>query len=194
MKRIFVVHGWESSSDEVWFPWLNEELENRGFQVTLLEMPGTEYPIIEKWVLHLSNSVGDVDNQTYFVGHSIGCQTILRYVEALPAGVKVGGAVLVAGFFHLTGVTIPDEILMVWPWINTPIDFDKIKTHTENFIAIFSDADEFVPLSNKKLFERDLGATTIVEHNMGHFNGKNNPKYKRVQVILESILKITNQP
>jgi predicted alpha/beta hydrolase family esterase len=190
MKRIFVIHGWEGHPDEVWFPWLKTELENRGHKVELLQMPGTESPKIDEWVPYLAQSVGNADDKTYFVGHSMGCQTILRYLETLPADVRVGGAVLVAGFFHLTGVTKPDEVLMVWPWINTPIDFDKVKSHTDKFTAIFSDNDAFVPLTNVKLFQQNLGAKTIVEHDMNHFNNKNNPDYKQIPLILKSFLKI----
>ena len=41
MKRLFVIHGWDGHPDEVWFPWLMTELENNGFQVSLLQMPET---------------------------------------------------------------------------------------------------------------------------------------------------------
>jgi len=193
MKRIFVVHGWQGHPDEVWFPWLKNELENRGFQVSLLQMPDTEYPVIEKWVPYLANAVGDADEQTYFVGHSIGCQAILRYLEALPSNIKVGGAVFVAGFLHLTGVEKPDEVLMCWPWINNSIDFEKVRTHTNNFIAIFSDNDIFVPLTNEKLFEQNLKAKTVVLHNMNHFNNKRNPQYKQIPAILNLFLEIADK-
>ena len=41
-------------------------------------------PRIQKWVSKLAQTVGDADKQTYFVGHSMGCQTIVRYLEKLP--------------------------------------------------------------------------------------------------------------
>ncbi|MEK7531450.1 MAG: alpha/beta hydrolase, partial [Patescibacteria group bacterium] len=84
-----------------WFPWLKTELEKNGFQVHVPAMPESAEPKIEAWVSHLSKIVGDVDKNTYFVGHSIGCQTILRYLETLPADKKVGGATFVAGWFTL---------------------------------------------------------------------------------------------
>src|SRR3989338_6493172 len=90
-KRAFIIHGWDGYPDEGWFPWLKAELEKNGFQVHVPAMPESAEPKIETWVSHLSKAVGDVDENTYFVGHSIGCQTILRFLESLPADKKVGG-------------------------------------------------------------------------------------------------------
>ena len=42
--------------------------------------------------------------------------------------------------------------------------------HDQEFIAIFSDNDELVPLAvNQKIYQEKLGAQIIVEHNKGHF-------------------------
>jgi len=72
------------------------------------------------------------------------------------------------------------------PWLETPIDFDKVEQHTKKFFAVFSDDDEVVPQENKKLFEERLGAKTAIEHNRGHFSGSD--EVKELPVILEAIL------
>ncbi len=110
MKRVFIIHGWDGHSGEVWFPWLKSELEAKGFQATALQMPETEAPQIDKWVPSLAQAVGEADSETYFVGHSVACQTILRYLETLPEDIKVGGAVFIAGFFTLTDINEPEKI------------------------------------------------------------------------------------
>jgi predicted alpha/beta hydrolase family esterase len=99
-KRVFIIHGWGGNPDEHWLPWLKSELEQKGYEVVVPQMPNTNKPVIEEWVNHLSEIVGEVDAQTYFVGHSVGCQTILRYLET-QAGKKAGGCVLVAAWFKL---------------------------------------------------------------------------------------------
>ncbi|PIN87901.1 hypothetical protein COV12_01405 [Candidatus Woesearchaeota archaeon CG10_big_fil_rev_8_21_14_0_10_32_24] len=81
MQEVFIVHGWGGFPEEVWFPWLKEELEKKNFKVTILEMPNSEEPKIDVWVSYLKEKVGAPSLDTYFVGHSIGCQTILRYSE-----------------------------------------------------------------------------------------------------------------
>jgi predicted alpha/beta hydrolase family esterase len=103
MKRIFIVHGWGGYPTEGWFPWLKTELEQKGFQVFVPQLPDTDHPTIENWVPALTAAVGTPDSDTYFVGHSMGCQTIARYAEGLEASQVLGGAVFVAGFFKKGG-------------------------------------------------------------------------------------------
>src|SRR3990167_4632162 len=185
-KRAFIIHGWDGYPVEGWFPWLKTELEKNGFQVQVPAMPEPAEPKIEAWVSHLSKVVGDVDENTYFVGHSIGCQTILRYLESLHADKKVGGATFVAGWFTLMNLETHEEKEIAPPWLETPIDFDKVKQHTKKFFAVFSDDDEVVPQENKKLFEERLDAKITTESGKGHFSGSDG--VKELPVILEAIL------
>jgi predicted alpha/beta hydrolase family esterase len=172
MKRVFIIHGWDGKPDQHWLPWLKKELEAKGFEAHVPEMPDTENPKKDAWVKYLSDLVGTPDKDTYFVGHSIGCKAVLRYLETLKPGEKVGGAVLVAGWLTLTNMSerTPDEIRVINDWVNPPFDFDKIRSHCDNFLAIFSDDDPEVPLEeNKETYEKELGAKIIIETHKGHF-------------------------
>ena len=170
-KRVFIVHGWSGYPEEGWFPWLKAELEKHGFSVYVPQLPDAGTPRKELWVPALASAVGVADGDTYFVGHSMGCQTIARYLETLPDGVHVGGAVFVAGFFtRLTGLD-ESEMEIAAPWLNTPIDFRKVRSHIGSAVAFFSDNDPYVPLENKGVYDSTLGCKVIVEHNKGHFSG-----------------------
>lgn len=185
-KRVYIIHGWDGYPEEGWFPWLKTELEKKSFQVYVPAMPEPAEPKIEAWVSHLSKVVGDADENTYFIGHSIGCQTILRYLESLPTDKKVAGAFFVAGWFTLMNLETDEEKEIAKPWLETSIDFDKVKQHTKKFFAVFSDDDDVVPQENKKLFEERLGAKTTMEHGQGHFSGGDG--VKELPVILEAFL------
>ncbi|MDP2820642.1 MAG: DUF1749 domain-containing protein [bacterium] len=187
-KRVFIIHGWDGYPEEGWFPWLKQELENNGFYVQVPTMPESSEPKIETWVSYLNQVVGEVDENTFFVGHSIGCQTILRYLESLPADKKIGGAIFVAGWFTLMGLETEEEKEIAKPWLEKPIDFEKVKQHTKNFFAVFSDNDDVVPLNNKEMFEQRLGAKTAIEHQKGHF--RESDGVKELPIVLEYILKI----
>lgn len=187
-KRVFVIHGWEGLPQDCWLPWLKNELIKRDFNVEVPAMPHSEKPTIDDWINHLSKIVRKPNEKTYFVGHSIGCQTILRYLEKLPEKMKVGGAVFVAGWFRLLHLSSKEEKEIAKPWLETAIDFKKIKEHTNKFIAIFSDDDPDVDLGDKKLFEKYLNAKIIVEHNKGHFS--DDAGIKELPSALESVLEI----
>lgn len=172
-KRIFIVHGWSGSPHSDWMPWLKKELEAKGLQVFVPQMPDTDEPRIAKWVPALAQAVGKADDETYFVGHSMGCQAIIRYLETLPEGIGVGGAVFVAGFFrHITNLEPEPEAEDVErEWINTPIDTNKAKGHLSKSIAIFSDNDPYVTLDNQEDFKNKLNSEILIEHARGHYTG-----------------------
>ena len=190
-KRVFIIHGWDGYPEEGWFPWLKLELESCGFEVQVPAMPETAAPKIEVWVPHLAKLVGEPDEQTYFIGHSIGCQTILRYLENLSVGKKIGGVVLVAGWFVLSDLETEEEKIIGKPWIETPIDFMKIKSASDNFVLILSADDPVVPYEeNKKLFEEKLSTSIIVEYARGHFSGSDG--VTELPSALEAILEMAN--
>ena len=74
------------------------------------------------------------------------------------------------------------------PWMETLIDFEKVRSHITQAVAIFSDDDPFVPLSQKDLFKKQLGAKIFVEHTKGHFSPAD--EVTELPIALESILKI----
>jgi len=193
MKRVFIIHGWSGYPEECWFPWLKKELENKGFQVHVPSMPNTEEPIINRWVHFLKKQVGTPDEETFFVGHSIGCQTILRYLGSLEPHTKVGGVILVAGFIHLKPIIKEnkEDYEIAKPWLETPIYWDKILTHTNRFVSIFSDNDRWVPVEDSKIFEKKLKSKTIIEHNKGHMGASDN--VPELPVVLDELLKMDKE-
>lgn len=177
-KRVFIIHGWDGYPEEGWFPWLKKELEAKGFTVFVPQLPKPDEPRINNWVPKLKEIVGSPDEQTYFVGHSMGCQTIVRYLETLSENTKIGGVVFVAGFFrHLTNLENDDVVRSVsQEWLTAPLNFDTVKTHLKKSIAIFSDNDPYVPIDNKEDFANSLGSKIVIEHNKGHFSGSTSTK------------------
>ncbi|MBU0666612.1 MAG: alpha/beta hydrolase [Nanoarchaeota archaeon] len=88
-KRVFMVHGWEGYPENHWFPWLKKELETKGFEVFVPAMPDTDHPKMGAWLEHLTKITRAPDKDCYFIGHSLGCITILRYLETLQENQKV---------------------------------------------------------------------------------------------------------
>lgn len=81
-----------------------------------------------------------------------------------------------------------EEETIARPWLTVPIDFEKVKQNADNFIAIFSDNDPFVPLEkNRKIFEEKLGARVFVENNKGHFSGPSDD-CTELPIVLKAVL------
>jgi predicted alpha/beta hydrolase family esterase len=180
MKKVYLVHCWESNSEENWYPWLKYKLEERNLDVLVFNMPNTKHPKIEVWVKYLETKIKDVDEETYFIGHSIGCQTIMRFLEKLHKNKKIGGCIFVAPWFNLINLE-PEEMETARPWLNIEIHLDRVIEHCNKFLALFSSNDPYVPISDKELFKDKLNAKIVVEKNRGHFE----------EVIEPAILKET---
>lgn len=170
-KRVFIVHQWGASPKADWYPWLEEKLRRKGFSVHVPEMPEADTPKITTWVTALTKAVGVPDEQTFFVGHSVGCQTIWRYLEQLPADKKVGGVVCVAGWLTLKNIS-GEEMQVIKPWLETPIDLKAVKQRASKTTAIFSDNDPWVPLNNQAALAKNLGAKTILLSQRKHFSAE----------------------
>ncbi len=159
-KRVILVHGWGGNPQNHWFPSVSRELQDKGFQVDVPEMPNTDKPNVNDWVNKIKEVVPKPNLDTFFIGHSLGCQAILRYIESL------------------NGVTPVGKIVFVAPWlgnpniIQEPISFETVKRHITSLTAIFSDNDDIVNLSDKEIFKTLFNAKIIVEHNKGHFCGE----------------------
>jgi len=191
MKRVFLIHGWEGDPENCWFPWLKRNLEEKGFEVHSPAMPNSDEPKIEPWVSKLSEIVGTSDKDTYLIGHSIGCQAIMRYIQTLPEETKIGGSIFVAGFFNLPNLEDQEEKDIAKPWLENPIDTEKIKSISSNIIAIFSDNDPDVPLSDSKIFKERLDAKIIIEKGKGHFS--DDAGVTELPVVLDELLRISNE-
>jgi predicted alpha/beta hydrolase family esterase len=184
-----LIHGWSGSPEEGWGPWLKNELEKQRFEVHAPTMPDSKHPRMDAWLQTLASAVGTPDENTYFIGHSLGCITTLRYLERLFEGQKIGGAVLVAGFSDINITVGEDEdIRELESFFGAEVDFEKVKKHCNHFVAIHSDNDPYVALRYADIFKEKLGAKIIVESNKGHFSGDDG--ITELPNALESVLKI----
>ncbi len=166
MKRVIIVHGWSGSPDTNWMPWLKAELEKLGHEVLVPNMRDTDNPIIEHWVPHLAQVVGVPDSDTYFVGHSIGCQAILRYLETID--IAVGGALFVSGWFNLENMEDEKEEEIAKPWIEIPIDLEKVKSVLPKSTLIISDNDPYGCFEENKKRFAEFVTKEVVLHNAEH--------------------------
>jgi predicted alpha/beta hydrolase family esterase len=166
MKRAIIVHCWSGYPEYCWYPYVKKQLEVAGFSVQVPAFPDTDAPREDAWVPFLADCAGRPDDQLFLIGHSVGCITIMRYLETLKPGEQVGGVVLVAGFTDDLGF---EELKN---YFKAPLDFPKIRSKSKNgFIAIHSDNDPYVPLKFADVLNQALGAEIVIKHAMGHFSG-----------------------
>ena len=185
MKRAVLIHGWDGRPHNHWFPWLQKELENRGFQVIAPLMPNPPFPTRNEWVAKLVEVIGSPDSNTYIVGHSLGCIATVRYIETLSVNSKLGGCVFVGGFSG--NISFPQ--LATFYEDAGVIDFDAIRAICPKFSAIFSEDDDVVPLEKASEFARKLKANIVVEKDKGHFTKSDG--VTELPAALEAVLRFS---
>lgn len=141
-------------------------LRDLGIFVLSPDFPDTNTPKLEKWLDAIRNNVKKFNKKEewIFVGHSLGCPTILHLLQSFDQDEHVKKVILVAGSAKDLG--IPE----LKNFFDKKFDFEKIKTKSEKFIVINSDNDPFIELSEGKKLAELLGADFIVEKNAGHIN------------------------
>lgn len=191
MKRVFIIHGWGGYPEEGWFPWLKKELEKKGFSVTIPKMPSSDFPNLENWLTNLSNITGTISLNDFFVGHSLGCITIMKFLESQKSkNVKIGGAILVAAFSD-TKTGKLQKVEPIQNFFRIPVNFEVVKNRCRKFVVINSDNDDYVSLKYGAIFKKKLKAKVIIEHNMRHFSGSDN--VTRLPSALNSLLEISSK-
>lgn len=183
MKRVIFVHRWSGGPLDDWRPWLKSELEKLGYEVLNPEMPDTDVPVIEKWINHLASVAGTPDAETYFIGHSIGCQAILRYLETLTT--PVGGALFVAGWFNLENLEDEESEEIAKPWIETPIDLEKIRRVLSKSTLIISEDDPYGAFKENTEKFSEFVTRTVVLRDAGHITQEKQP------TVLSEFLSLT---
>jgi uncharacterized protein len=179
-KKIVFVHGHGGVDEGSWPYWLAREAVLCGFDFVSLAMPNPMYPEVSEWVSFLKEQKIKVDKDTYFVGHSLGCITIARFLEGLSPRIVAGGCVLIAGFSSLPKIPLLSEFCFL------PLDFSKVKKHAREFVCILSDNDHVISRTETEEFGKKLGARIIVEHNKGHFRHE----VKELPSVLNTILEM----
>lgn len=184
MKRAIIVHCWGGNPNYCWYPWTKNELEEIGFKVDVLSMPDTDNPRLDKWLPHLTQAVGEPDEELVLIGHSIGAVTIMRYLESLSDDKQVGKVILVAGFTDQLGFRELEN------FFEKPLDFSAIKTKSKNgFVAIQSDNDPFVSEQYGTRLKEELNAKLVIKHGAYHMSGDvdGEDSYLEVPEVIENI-------
>ncbi|QIH34555.1 alpha/beta fold hydrolase [Sphingobacterium sp. DR205] len=163
MKKAVLIHGFNGDPKEGWKPWLKDELEKNGFQVIVPSMPSPSKPKLDEWIQTLSKTIGNPSEDLYLVGHSLGCATILRYLEQLQDKQKIGGAIFVAGFTSNLGICdLSNFFQNCFKW-------EKIKSGANSFAALHSSNDPFVSIHYTEFFRDYLDSSILIEQDKGHF-------------------------
>ncbi len=182
-KKLIIVHGFEGSPEHGWYPWLKGEVERKGWEAHAPTLPNTNDPQVHEWLPTLTQATGKVDENTYMVGHSLGCITILRFLETMKDGESIGGAIFVAGFDNSLGNR------KIEGFFQAPVNWEKAKRACKKFVVINSEDDPQVPVDNSVRLKNNLDAKKMVVNGYRHFTSIDG--VNSLPLVLQELLEIS---
>ena len=161
-KNIYIIHGFDASSTRHWFPWLNKFLTDKGAITESIDMPTPAQPDCRTWLSFLSERITRISSNTYFVAHSLGCITTLRYLQTL--GAPIGGVVLVSGFDQpIPGFSFLDAFTA------TSLDYNLLSRIIPNRAVVSAMDDPIVPHEFSRSFAERFDAVFYETKTGGHY-------------------------
>lgn len=164
LSRVVIVHGYSATPVDHWFGSLAEALETAGVAVRVPALPNPGAPDLEEWIAAVGPAIGDPDERTGIVTHSLGGVTTLHALDRLPGQWRLGAFIAVAGFVSPLP-TLPelDSFTAVRP------NAERTATRTAHRSVLLSDNDTYVPAAHTAALGRALRAETITVPGAGHF-------------------------
>jgi uncharacterized protein len=175
-RSLYIVPRWAGRPDTDFYPWLETKLRPpaSGFSaIHTLDMPQPAQPTPEAWVGALAQALGpSLSASTVLMGHSVGCQTVLRYLSENPPAQPIDGALLVAAWWEIDQ---PWDALR--PWLTPIPNLDRVRASVRQWVVLISDNDPFTSDSarNQQLWEERLGAKVLLQPGGRHFNNPSEP-------------------
>lgn len=180
MKHVVILHGTGETPDHFWYPWLKKNLQERGFSVSIPQLPDTDNPTLTNWLPAARKEFYTED--TIIIGHSAGCPLLLSVLEK--SHVQIKQAILVAGFVHPLGKKeLKDE-----PILQETYDWGEISTHVKDIFFINSDNDPWGCTDSEGRYMLDAlnKGTLIIPKGQGHMgSGTFNQPFTEFPLLLK---------
>lgn len=171
-KNATIFHGTNGHPNNCWYRWLGDQLESRGYDVSIPFYPTLNKEQIETFLPRILDEC-TFNEDTVLIGHSGGAALLLAILEHID--VTISQAILVAGY--ATPPNTSEE-----PVLQKTYDWNLIKSHVVDpyFLNSIQDPYGCDDKQGRFLFDR-IGGTQII-CNEGHF-GDYNQLYPKIELV-----------
>lgn len=163
MKKALFLHAWYATPKSDWYPWLNTELQKKGYEVWMPEIPTmpTKSPDMETMLKFLIEK-NFIDDNTVVIGHSLGSVLALRLAER----VKFDKGILLAAWDYND---LTPEHQSFWP---NMMNHELVKKNVVGWVALISENDPYVTKFIAHEMADRLSAKAVDVGAKGHFLAK----------------------
>ncbi|HVW82758.1 MAG TPA: alpha/beta fold hydrolase [Candidatus Paceibacterota bacterium] len=172
--KFVLLHGFTGKPSDPLYGWLRKNLEARGHEVVIPELPATDAPNEEEQVA-AALAATSFDERTILYGHSLGAVVAMKTAEKLRT--RIGGLVLAGGFVDPKFKDHARNFENKFEW---RFDAAKIRANC-GFICALQDVND-VAVSEEQAdrLGKALGITVKrVQAEEPHFDGREEPEILR---------------
>jgi predicted alpha/beta hydrolase family esterase len=172
MKQAVILHGTDGAPEHNWFPWLKGQLESRGYEVWIPELPNNHTPDRRAYNDFLFGSGWDFTDNL-IIGHSSGASSILNLLED-DRSPHIQTGVLVSPWYDSEKANLPaagftlDQFTNLFP--PNGFNFDLIKSKVDNVLVIHGANDPYCPLEQAEWLAAQTGSDLITIPNGFHLS------------------------
>jgi len=185
IDHVLLVPRWSGTPESDFYPWLGRELAARAPRLSIAAaplLPAPDRPEIEPCVEACLGVLAGLElSRTLLIGHSVGCQVLMRALARFPDGPRAPALLCVAGWWT---VDRPWDTLR--PWIDVPFDPARAAARCARAVVLLSDDDPFTSDAEDtgRRFAQGLGAEIHVVPGRRHFNAPVEP------AVLDAVLRL----
>ncbi|HTK33301.1 MAG TPA: alpha/beta fold hydrolase [Candidatus Paceibacterota bacterium] len=187
--RFVLIHGYAGSPEHGFFPWLKKELEKRGHEVQVPELPHPNNPKESEQVDYVINNC-TLDENTVIVAHSLGgvvAQKVIMKLNKKISGLVLVGTAITPGFSK-EAKSRPFHKNFTWDF-----DYARINKLAQGRVAVLSDTKEIHRVAFLKDLASKLSGAFIETVAMKeHFNGAEEPAV--LKCVTPSVSVFTTRP
>lgn len=152
----------DDNPTDKWFPYVQEELQKIGVEVTNVKFPDPVLARKEYWLPFLEKL--GADKNTILIGHSSGAVAAMRFAETN----KILGSVLVG----VCCTDLGEESEKQSGYYDYPWNWESIKQN-QNWIIQFSSTDDpFIPINEARTIHKELDTEYYEYSDQGHFGSR----------------------
>lgn len=160
IKNILVLHGWNASPKEHWFPDFCRIMKEKGFRIFAPEMPGDYYPELGEWLKVISRY--KLDETWAVVTHSLGGVAIMHYLTE--KNIKVGLLLIIAAPFEAM------KFRPIENFFKQEIDWKKVRGSARKIELVYESNDVVVPIVDGQRYSKFIGCHLNILPGYSHFH------------------------
>jgi hypothetical protein len=166
INRIVLSHALEQSPQGLWYPFISAMAKKKNLVSIIPQLPNPQRPTLKSWQEAITPLANKSPASTVLIGHSLGCVSLLHFLDARKGDEKFPLLILVAPTAFEVGYEALKE------FFESPFQLSSLKNKVRKIVVIITPTDPVLkpdPLQHGLLLVKEADAKLVVIKEGNHF-------------------------